>query len=123
MHNPKILYVDDESINLMLFEANFENKYKVLTAENGMSGLEILSEKKDVKVVISDMRMPSMNGIEFIKKAMKIAPQADYYILTGFEITGEIQEAIDEGIVRKYFKKPFNIPEITCEIDQVLNEG
>jgi two-component system, response regulator, stage 0 sporulation protein F len=123
MHNPQVLYVDDENINLMLFEANFENKYKVLTAENGMSGLDILQTSRDVKVVISDMRMPAMNGIEFIRKAMKIAPQADYFILSGFEITSEIQKAIDEGVIRKCFKKPFNLHEIASELDQVLEEG
>ena len=55
MEKRKILYVDDEEINLLLFEANLEKKYTVLTAEDGISALEILSENKDIEIVISDM--------------------------------------------------------------------
>jgi two-component system, response regulator, stage 0 sporulation protein F len=122
MNKSKILYVDDEAVNLMLFEANLERKYSILTAENGLLGLEILSKNNDVKVVISDMKMPYMSGIEFIKEAIKIAPHMDFYILTGFEITDQIQEALNMGIIRKYFRKPFNINEISSEIDRALKK-
>lgn len=122
MFQSKILYVDDEVINLKLFEAILEKKYPILTAENGVSGLEVLVKNKDVKIVISDMKMPNMNGIEFIKQAIKIAPHIDFYILTGFEITDQIQEALDTGLIRKYFRKPFNLNEISSEIDRVLEK-
>ena len=112
MDKAKVLYVDDEITNLMLFEANLEDKYTILTADNGFNGLDILSKNDDVKVVISDMKMPNMSGIEFIKQAVKIAPYIDFYILTGFEITDQIQEALDTGLIRKYFRKPFNLNEI-----------
>ena len=120
MDKAKVLYVDDEITNLMLFEANLEDKYTILTADNGFNGLDILSKNDDVKVVISDMKMPNMSGIEFIKQAVKIAPYIDFYILTGFEITDQIQEALDTGLIRKYFRKPFNLNEISSEIDRAL---
>ncbi|MPM49697.1 Chemotaxis protein CheY [bioreactor metagenome] len=94
----------------------------MLTAENGSKGLEIISGNNDIKVVVSDMKMPVMNGIEFVRKARKSFPDIFYYILTGFEITDEIQQALDSGLIRRYFKKPFNINEISSEIEIVINE-
>ncbi len=119
---PKILYVDDEPINLMLFEANLDRKYEVLTAVNGKKGLEIVASHPDIKVVFSDMKMPYMNGIDFIKEATKILKGSLFYILTGFEITGEIQDSLDSGLIRKYYGKPFNLHEISNEIEAVLCE-
>lgn len=116
----QVLYVDDERLNLMLFEAHLDKRYKVLTADSGEDGLAILKENSGIRVVVSDMKMPQMNGIEFIKLALEIAPDTSFYILTGFEITKEIQRALDEGLIRKYFKKPFNIKEISAEIDKGL---
>lgn len=116
----KVLYVDDERLNLMLFVAHLDKKYNVLTADSGEVGLTILKENRGIRVVVSDMKMPHMNGIEFIKKALEITPDTIFYILTGFEITKEIQQALDEGLIRKYFRKPFNIKEISAEIDRGL---
>lgn len=121
MNKTKILYVDDESINLMLFEANLEKKYHILTANDGLLGLDIIKSVDGIKVVISDMKMPFMNGLEFIHRAKKISPHICYYILTGFEITDEIQHALNTGIIRRYFKKPFNMNEISSEIEIVIN--
>jgi len=64
----KILYVDDEEPNLYLFKYNFSKYFEVFTANRGSEALEVLNEQHDIKVVISDMKMPLMSGIEFIKK-------------------------------------------------------
>lgn len=122
MEKTKILYVDDEAINLMLFKINLQKKYEVLTAENGMNGLEVLSVDKDISIVFSDMRMPEMNGIEFISKAKELYPEINFYILTGFEITSEISKALDNGLIDKYFQKPFNMNLISLEIENILSE-
>lgn len=120
MNKPKILYVDDEPINLLLFEANMDKKYEVLKASNGIAGLEIIANHPDIKVVFSDMKMPNMNGIEFIREAAKIISECFFYILTGFEITSEIQHSLDSGLIRKYYGKPFNMKDISTEIEAVL---
>ena len=116
----KILYVDDELINLKLFEINFSKKYDVLTAVNGMNGLELLADNPDIKIVVSDMSMPGINGVEFIKKAKERHPDIKFYILTGFEINEEIQEALNSKLIRKYFMKPFNINEVDASILEAL---
>jgi two-component system, response regulator, stage 0 sporulation protein F len=107
-----ILYVDDEIINLDLFRINFRNTNKVLTAENGLSGLKVLEDNPDVSIVISDMKMPGMNGIEFINQAILHWPDIQYYILTGFDITPEIEDALQQHIIHHYFQKPLNIQEL-----------
>jgi len=115
-----ILYVDDELINLQIFEINFRNDYTVLTAESGYEGLKTLKINPDVRLVISDMKMPGMNGIEFIKKAKEEFPNVLFYILTGFEITTEIQQSLNTGLILKYFRKPFNTKEIVLAITKTL---
>jgi len=117
---PKILYVDDEIVNLQLFQLIFSNKYEVFTAENGLKGLEMLENNHNVSIVISDMKMPFMNGIEFIQKSKAKYKKISYFILTGYEITNEIQEALNLGLIVKYFRKPFNKSEIDSEIELAL---
>jgi len=117
----KLLYVDDEQINLKLFEINFKNKYTVLSASNGLKGLDFLDEHQDIRVVISDMRMPFMDGLEFIKKAREKYPNKKFFILTGFDITEDIQEALETNLIIKYFRKPFNLNEIDDTIMEVLD--
>jgi two-component system, response regulator, stage 0 sporulation protein F len=118
--NLKILYVDDEPINLILFRSVFKNHYIVHTAESGRSGLKVLNETEKIDIVISDMRMPGMDGLEFISKARELYPSIIFYILTGYEVTPEIQSSIDRGLVCRCFQKPLNIKEITDSISEIL---
>lgn len=120
MKNITILYIDDESINLMLFEKLFNRKYRVITAESGFTGLKILKDNPNLEVVITDMKMPLMNGLEFIIKARTLYPDIHYYILTGYEITIQIQESLDNGLIQKYFRKPFDMTEIENTIEEKL---
>ena len=113
----KILYVDDEPINLMLFESMFDKTYTVFTAESAVEGLNMLTDN-NFQVVISDMKMPVMNGIEFIEEAKQNYPGIVYYILTGYHITQDIKSAIDKKLIKKYFQKPFNKEEIDKAIAQ-----
>ena len=116
MNKRKLLYVDDEHLNLMLFEANLKSIFDVIIAENGVQGLELINKNTDINIVISDMRMPEMNGIEFIKKAKDYLPNANYYILTGYGMTSEIKEALDNQLILKKFNKPFDINEVINEL-------
>lgn len=119
--NPIILYVDDEQVNLMLFNRLFSKKYKVYTADSGDDGLLVLNEYPEIKIVISDMKMPGMSGLEFIVQAKELFPDNLYYILTGFQISKEIQESLEKGVIHKYFQKPLNLKEIDDSILYHLN--
>ncbi len=115
-----LLYVDDEKLNRDLFLINFRNHYNVTTAESGFEGLNTLKLNKDISIVISDMKMPGMNGVEFIRKAKSEHQNISFFILTGFDINDEISNAINEKIVNKYFRKPFNLKEIDRSIREVI---
>ena len=118
--NIKILYVDDEPINLRLFVAIFGKKYTIITSDNGINALKILEENTDINIIFTDMKMPIMNGLEFIKKAKNTFPKKHYYILTGFELTPEIKLAIDSGLILKCISKPLNNLEIESIIESSL---
>jgi two-component system response regulator (stage 0 sporulation protein F) len=112
MEKIKILNVDDEPINGMMFRSVFKNKYTVFTAESGLAGIEVLRIHNDIDVVICDMRMPGMNGIEFIRKAKDLYPRIKCFVLTGYDVTPEIQISIESGLLCKCFLKPLNMKEI-----------
>jgi len=108
-----ILYVDDEEINLFLFQKRFEDTLDVLTAESGEEGLEKLkANASKIKAVISDLRMPGMNGLEFIGTAKKEYNHISYYILTGYEFSEDLQDAISNKLIEDLFRKPFDFEQI-----------
>jgi response regulator RpfG family c-di-GMP phosphodiesterase len=115
-----ILYVDDEPTNLLLFELMFKKSFDVVLAESGYQGLEILQKKPGIKITISDMKMPGMNGIQFIEKAKQQYPDVVFYILTSFEISPEIHDSLNKGLIEKFFQKPFNMQEIKKSICEKL---
>jgi len=114
-----ILYVDDEPFNLMILANVFEKKYTIITAESGHEGLEKLSNNPAISIIISDMKMPGMNGVEFIRKAKTKCPHISCFILTGCEIVEEISNALEEKLILKYFSKPFNKQNIEQAIEEL----
>ena len=119
-NNTTILYVDDEPLNIMLFTVNFKKKFDVITGKSGMEGLELLRKNPNITTVISDMKMPGMNGLEFIRIAKSEFPHLTYYILTGYDITDEMQNALKNNLIRKYFSKPINFKEIENSIREAV---
>lgn len=115
--NITVLYLDDEKDNLFIFEANFNEIFHVITSTSPTTALEKLdTHYDDIIAVISDMRMPTMNGVEFIKKAKSQYNKVFYYILTGFGQNDEIEEAISNHLIHKCFTKPFDAEEIESTI-------
>ncbi len=109
----KVLYIDDDVINVELFELNFSKKFPVISGFSGKEGLDLLASNNDIDVIISDMRMPGMNGLEFIREAHRKYSDKRYYLLTGYDLNDEIREALKTGQIRHCFSKPFNEQEIT----------
>jgi len=109
---PKVLYVDDEPINLQLFQLNFSKAFDINVADSGMTALELLKGNNGFHAIISDMKMPRMSGIEFIRAAKNLYPHLKFFILSGYDISSEVQESIKNGLIVRYFRKPFNKSEI-----------
>jgi signal transduction histidine kinase/response regulator RpfG family c-di-GMP phosphodiesterase len=121
-HNkPKLLVVDDEPDNLDLLYRTFHREFKVLRAESGPAALEILAQQGEVAVIISDQRMPSMSGTEFLSLTATQYPDIIRIILTGYTDVGDLVEAINSGKVFKYVTKPWDDEELKAVVRQAVD--
>ncbi len=115
----KVLYVDDEPINLLILKRILDKKYEVITAESGHEALSILEEKAEIELIISDLKMTGMSGMEFIQEAQKRFETKKYFVLSSYTINDEMQKALDNKIILAYFEKPAE----AAHIDKVLQEN
>ena len=108
MDLPKVLYVDDEEINLELLKVTFMNDFQVITADSAKMGLEILESQPDIEVIISDLKMPHMNGLDFIKIIKTHNPHKVCLLLTGFMESEVMLEGFNKELIFRYMMKPWN---------------
>lgn len=114
----KILVVDDEPDNLDLLYRTFYREFEVLRAESGHEALNVLAQEGEVAVIISDQRMPSMSGTEFLSLTATQYPDTIRIILTGYTDVGDLVEAINAGKVFKYVTKPWDDEELKAVVRQ-----
>ncbi len=114
-----ILVVDDEPDNLDAFRFNFKRVFKIHTAGSGDEGLGVLREH-DVAVIVTDQRMPRMTGLEFLKAAREIRPEAVPIILTAFTDVDVLIESINLGHVYRYITKPWDAKEVKGILTQAI---
>ncbi len=115
----RILYVDDEIDNLIIFKAAFRRYYDVFTATSAREGMELL-KTQDVQVLITDQRMPEITGVEFLESVIADYPETIRMILTGFSDVEAIIQAINKGRVYQYITKPWDADELKITIDNAL---
>ena len=117
----RILCVDDERNVLRALERIFlDDDYEILTASSGEEGLELLKASEEVQVVISDFRMPGMNGVEFLKEVFKARPETIRIVLSGYADTAAVVAAINEGKIYKFIPKPWNDDELRVTVTKAL---
>ena len=104
---PRILYVDDEVINLELLQLTFMNDFEVVTAKSASEGLKLLEQDPDIHVVVSDLKMPEMNGLDFIKVVKKDYPAKVCMLLTGFMESDVMLEGFNKELIFRYIMKPW----------------
>ncbi|MBR1977053.1 HD domain-containing protein [bacterium] len=115
-----ILIVDDEIHNQSLLKRTLRGNYYILTASNGLEGLEVLEEYSDhISLIISDHKMPVMEGTEFLEKANQISPSAIKILLTGYSDIEILTHAVNRCGLFQYILKPFE-PE---ELIKVVRDG
>ena len=106
---PLLLLVDDESSVHQALRRVFRNEpYEVRTAESARAGLDIMDTGVEVRAVISDFRMPGMNGVEFLKEVYDRSPETVRIILSGFSDRPILLAAVQEGRIYKYLPKPWD---------------
>ncbi|TNF52976.1 response regulator [bacterium] len=112
--NGNVLVVDDEPVVLKSCERILTSEgYSVKTASNGQDAIDIL-QKEDYDLVITDLKMPEVDGIDLIKWVRGSKPQTGMIVITGYPSQETIQDALNLGIV-DYLPKPFT-PAILTDV-------
>lgn len=115
-----LLFVDDEANILSALNRLFRPfGYRILTAESGAQGLEIMA-REAVDLVISDMRMPEMNGAQFLEKVRERWPETIRILLTGYADIASTVDAINKGQIFRYFSKPWEDRDIVVDVKHAL---
>lgn len=115
----EILYIDDLDANLEIFNLAFKRFYNIHLATSGIQGLEIL-RSNNIKVLITDQRMPTMTGVEFLIKISAEFPDLPRIVLTAYADVDEILDAINKGNVYRYMLKPWKLDDLRQTIDSAI---
>ena len=114
-----ILVVDDEpNYLIILSELLIEEGYETFTAENGTKALEIVSNN-DIDLILTDMQMPHMNGIELLKAAKAVNKDIPVIMITAYGEVEKAVKAMQEGAFN-YLTKPFKNDELLANIGQAI---
>lgn len=114
----KLMVVDDELDNLDLLYRTFRRDFKVYKASDARTALEILDKEGEMAVIISDQRMPEMNGTEFFGLTVERFPDTIRILLTGFTDVEDLVEAINSGQVFRYITKPWKPDQLRGLVEQ-----
>jgi len=106
-----VLVVDDEQDNLDAIRFNFGRTFQLLLAGSGEEALA-LARANDVAVIVTDQRMPRMTGLELLKAARELRPDAVGIIVTAFTDVDVLIEAINLGRIYRYVTKPWDSKEL-----------
>ncbi|HUN65522.1 MAG TPA: response regulator [Bacteroidota bacterium] len=114
-----VLFVDDEDILRMLMKDQLTAEgYSVETADDGDTALEILA-RKNFDLLLVDIRMPRMNGIELLKQIRRQKIQSRVLVLTAVDDISIAIEAVKQG-ANDYLTKPIELNSLTAAIDRIL---
>jgi response regulator RpfG family c-di-GMP phosphodiesterase len=109
----KILCVDDEPRVLEALNRHLREHFEVLTADSGAAAIDLIKANRDLAIVLSDMRMPEMDGATLLRHSRALQPKAVRVLLTGQADIAAAIKAINEGQIFRFLTKP-------CPPDQLL---
>ena len=117
----RVLFVDDEEINLFVLSRRFEEDFEVLTANSAEEAMQLIQDNQGkLHALISDLKMPDITGLQMIEKARDILKDVPCFLLTGYDYNEEIEKALNDKVITKLFKKPFNYNEINDTLKEYL---
>lgn len=103
---PRVLYVDDDPQHLQLYSLTLRDEFNVVTAQGAEQGLRVFEQQGPFEVVISDMRMPRMNGTDFLSRVRAIDDGVVRILLTGDADLDSAMRAVNEAFAFRYLTKP-----------------
>ncbi len=117
-----ILCVDDEPHVLSSLKLHLMRKYHVLTATSGAEGIRLLRAHPEVAVVMSDMRMPGMDGATFLHAARSLAPDTPRLLLTGHADIDSAVAAVNDGQIFRFLLKPCPPDTVAAAFEAALRQ-
>ncbi len=119
---PRILIIDDDSmVRELLTLALEEEGFEILVASSGEEGIDIFRDDRDIDLVLTDLMMPGMSGIDVLDQVREIDPLTEVVVLTGFGVDEIALEAMKKGAY-DYLQKPVNLRELLLTIDKALEK-
>ncbi len=104
-----VLFVDDDEIVLRSLERGFlDEPYNTLFAKSGQEALEIL-QREEVHVIVTDRRMPEMDGLELLGTIRKMYPHIVGIVLSGYTEMATLQKAVHQGEIFRFIPKPWKL--------------
>jgi len=120
--NTKVLLVDDEPNVLEAYRRNLRKRFTITTALSGAEGLAAIKAGGPFAVIVSDMRMPEMDGIEFLAKAKQQAPDTVRIMLTGNADQQTAVNAVNQGDIFKFLNKPCSPEQLTATLQSAIHQ-
>jgi len=102
----QILFVDDDPNVLATYERNLRKQFQIETATSGEEGLGLIEQSGPFAVIVSDLRMPGMDGFEFLTRAKERAPDSVLIMFTGYADLQTALNAVNEGVYFRFIIKP-----------------
>ena len=118
----KILFVDDEPLVLDAFRRMLHDKFEIYTVDSGEKALASARDNGPFAVVISDMRMPGMNGAQFLARLRQSVPETVRMLLTGYTDLDAAMDAVNEGNIFRFLTKPCEKNVLTNAINAGLEQ-
>ena len=119
MDKYKILIVDDEPDNLALLYRTLRGKYDIAKSTSPLMALEMLKQES-FHCILSDHKMPEMDGVEFLKRCCEISPDTMRLLVTAYTDAGILIDAINYAKIYRYIKKPYNPDELVLIVQNAL---
>ncbi|WP_319778684.1 HD domain-containing phosphohydrolase [Maridesulfovibrio sp.] len=122
MKKSRILFVDDEQNILDTYRALLRKRFKVETALGPEEGLKMLKTSEPYAIVVSDLKMPKMDGITFLSKVKQLSPDTVRVMLTGHADLEAAISAVNEGSVFRFLTKPSAIEEMIRTLEAAMKQ-
>lgn len=119
----QLLIVEDNK-DIQQFLSSFimaEFGFEVLLADNGLAAIQLLENNFHIGIIITDIKMPEMDGIELLKKVKASSPHIDFIVITGFAMDYSFTDVINAGAI-EYLTKPFEYDELKAKLCRVIRE-
>ena len=119
---PRILCVDDEEFILEGIASNLRKSFKITTAKSGQEALDLMEIEETFPIIISDMRMPGMDGAQFLKQARQVSPDSIRILLTGHADLEAAISVVNEGKIFRYLTKPCPVKKLKEILDEAIGQ-